>query len=122
MKGITSYQLEVMLSLRDIEAKTGCLADLDQVLSGLSWQPSKESAQFVFRALIAKEIIEKQPRQLRRGRTRVCFKLTEKGLCVLDPRRSTPSIPGASCVLEEDFDALKSLESIVPGASEEGEF
>lgn len=86
MKGITPYQLEILKTLHAVEKETKTLTDFDQLLSRLSWGPSKASAQFTIRAVIAKSFIEKSGIQTRRGRNRVCYKLTENGKAVLDPR------------------------------------
>ena len=114
MKGITPYQLEVMLKLDTLAAAAGRLADFDQLLERLSWKPTKESAQFVVRALVTKGFIEKMPRELRRGRTRVCYKTTEKGRLALDPTREAKAVESLSSGASfEDFD------SFIPGFSDE---
>lgn len=90
MKGVTPYQLEILQHLTALQAKTGQLADFDQLLERLSWKPTKASAQFTIRALIGKGLVEKAPLQSRRGRNRVCYSLTEDGKLALDPRRPEP--------------------------------
>lgn len=87
MKGVTRYQLELLSTLRRLEATSGRLTDFDQLLQTLSWMPSKESAQFTVRALITRGFIAKAPLEARRGRNRVCYRLLEAGFTVLDPRR-----------------------------------
>lgn len=87
MKGVTAYQLELLTTLSCREAATGRLTDLDQLLETLSWVPSKESAQFTIRALVARGFIAKAPLESRRGRNRICYRLLEAGRLVLDPRR-----------------------------------
>lgn len=92
MKGVTPYQFEALLKVREIEAASGRLADFDQVLEKLSWTPSKESAQFTIRAIIAKGFMEKMPVETRRGRNRVLYRVTEKGKRALDPRVPMPEL------------------------------
>lgn len=123
MKGVTSRQLEVMLKMGEIETGTGRFADLDQILDAVSWGPSKESLQFVLRSLISKGLLEKTARESRRGRVRVCFKATEKGLNALDPRRETGTdsvrsgVHGSSL---KDFEvASEGSVSFVPGILED---
>jgi predicted transcriptional regulator len=83
MKGVTRHQVEV---LQRVNAAGDDLLDMDQLLPQLSWEPSKEAAQFTIRALIRKGMLEKMPLKLRRGRLRVSYKVTGKGKVVLDPR------------------------------------
>lgn len=90
MKGITRYQLEILTQLSRVEKETGKLADFDQLLSSLSWTPTKESAQFTIRAVIGKGFIEKTALESRRGRNRVCYRITSSGKEVLDPRELAP--------------------------------
>lgn len=94
-RGVTAYQFEVLSVLRRLEGSSGQLADFDQLLSQLSWLPSKESAQFTIRAMIGKGFIEKAPLQSRRGRNRVCYRITPAGKIILDPR------PGTSAEIAE---------------------
>lgn len=67
MMGVTRYQLELLTTLSHREASTGRLTDFDQLLESLSWMPSKESAQFTIRAMVAKGFIAKAPLESRRG-------------------------------------------------------
>jgi hypothetical protein len=105
MKGVTKYQFEVLSRLREIEVETGRLSDFDQLLTRLSWTPTKESAQFTIRAVVGKGFIEKAPVETRRGRNRVCYRITVRGGLVLDPR-------GAVMKVEKD------TESLLPGSIE----
>jgi hypothetical protein len=73
------------------------LVDMDQLLDRLSWVPTKESAQFIIRAVIQKGLVEKAGIQGRRGRNRVCYKLTPAGMLVVDPR--APMTPGPEQIL-----------------------
>lgn len=89
MKGLTKRQFELLQHVKE-GGKDGLL-DFDQLLDLLSWAPSKESAQFTIRALIGKGLLLKAgDLQLRRGRKRVCYELTEEGRKALDPRGSLP--------------------------------
>lgn len=92
MKGVTPYQTELLMKLRDIEATSGKLVDFDQLLTQLSWAPSKESAQFTIRAVIQKGFMEKRPIETRRGRNRVCYQITHSGMLILDPRHPIPGV------------------------------
>lgn len=84
-RGLTPYQLEILRHLQG--ADPSLPLDFDQLLEKLSWAPSKESAQFSFRALVAKGLIAKSDtHHLRRGRKRVCYLLTAAGAQALDPR------------------------------------
>lgn len=85
MRGLTKHQQEVLT----LVAKPGpgeMPLDLDELVEKLSWQPTKESLQFTIRALVSKGLIEKRPKELRRGRQRVLFRPTRAGLLALDPR------------------------------------
>jgi hypothetical protein len=99
MKGISPHQFEILKFLMKRETEVGSLADLDQLIAGLSWNPTKESIQFSIRAMIKKCLIEKAGIQARRGRNRICFRVAFEGKAVFDPRISAS--PGAS-KLEED--------------------
>ena len=89
MRGITKNQLELLHFVIDCEAG-GAMADLDQIIDKMSWEPTKESIQFTIRAMVGKSFIEKSGLQSRRGRNRVCFKVSIKGKQVLDPRGLLP--------------------------------
>ena len=85
MKGASKQQFRAMLGIWKISKQTGKTVDFDELIESLEPTPTKEAMQFVIRALIKKGFIEKTEPELRRKRTRVCFKLTEKGLLSLDP-------------------------------------
>ena len=95
MKGITPYQLEV---LRHVAAAPGdAPLDFDQLLEKLSWEPSKEAAQFTIRAAVTKKLIAKTENLiLRRGRKRVCYVVASEGMLILDPRLAASPTPGSS--------------------------
>lgn len=85
MRGLTKNQIEL---LQHVQAggPDGTL-DFDQLLDLLSWTPSKEATQFTIRACIKKGLMEKAGElQLRRGRRRMTYQLTEEGRRALDPR------------------------------------
>jgi DNA-binding PadR family transcriptional regulator len=100
MKGVTAYQLEILVLVNQ-GGPDGAL-DLDQMLTRLSWAPTKESAQFPVRALVKKGLLKKSEELLfRRGRRRASYSLTPEGLQLLDPRltplttkTTSPPIPG----------------------------
>ncbi len=122
MRGLTKYQLETLVKLREIEAETAKLVDMDQLLLTLSWKPSKESAQFTIRALAARGFIEKMPLEFRRGRNRVCYRLTREGQAVLDPRllgtskATAPAeggkFPDSGVVFDDGFDGFDGEETL----------
>lgn len=112
MKGLTKYQLELLKHLKAFE-DAGALTDFDQHLEKLSWTPSKDSAQFVVRAVVRKGLLEKAGIQTRRGRNRVCYRLTEKGNQVFDPRPALKPEPGAEV---ESLEAIAMEEvASIPG-------
>lgn len=88
MKGLTKRQIELLLHVK--RGGSDGLLDFDQLLDLLSWVPSKESAQFTIRPLVRRGFLEKAGLQLRRGRKRVCYQLTEVGEQALDPRGGLP--------------------------------
>lgn len=106
MRHLTKRQLEVVTVLYSASRERDSLVDLDQLLDLLSWSPSKESVQFIVRALVEKKLVAKAGIQGRRGRNRVCYRLTDDGKLILDPRSTEalstehekdldiPSIPG----------------------------
>ena len=61
----------------------GTFVDLDEVLDRVPYETTKQSIQFSIRALVKKELIEKQEREKRRGRSRVVLGPTELGYSVL---------------------------------------
>jgi len=104
MKGLTRYQFEALRHIADPGLAVSI--DFDQLLDKLSWQPSKQSAQFIIRALIAKKLILKVGTEMRRGRHRVVFKPTFEGLRVMDPRMVPVSETSVSDDLEEGLEDL----------------
>lgn len=105
MRGVTPYQLEILTHVRGASEDESL--DFDQLLERLSWRPSKESAQFTIRATITKGLLEKKPDlELRRGRKRVCYRLTAEGVRVFDPRPVLE--PEEKTSVSEDLDFLTS--------------
>lgn len=115
MKGVTRYQLELITTLSRLETASGRLTDFDQLLETLSWTPSKESAQFTMRALVAKGFIAKCALESRRGRNRVCYRLLAAGKAVLDPR---PAVEKPEKKTEEKAEE-KAREPFLPGMLED---
>lgn len=66
---LTAKQIEQMKVITTGNAD-GSPVDLDQILERLSYKPSKQSYQFSLRALIKHGLVEKGPRETRRGRER----------------------------------------------------
>lgn len=121
-RGLTPYQLEILRHLQGADPTLPL--DFDQLLEKLSWAPSKESAQFSFRALVTKGLIAKSDtHHLRRGRKRVCYLLTAAGAQALDPRlvaeklKATPpdGEKGAPAPVVEVSTDLAGILDAVPG-------
>jgi hypothetical protein len=119
MRRLTANQVELLSFVRAPAPATAAdhgHIDFDQMLDAMSWQPSKQAAHFSIRALQKRGLLEKLPGlQLRRGRHRVCFRVTEAGLKALNgsvPEPSEPSLvdqsqpelpdPGVSLEVFED--------------------
>ena len=103
MKGVTKLQIELLEHV-GAGGPDGDL-DFDQLLDLLSWSPTKESAQFTIRSVVGKGLLLKLPElQLRRGRKRVCYRLTWTGECLLDPRKLAKT--GSGTASEEVLDEL----------------
>lgn len=118
MKGVTPYQLEILKHVAKGTAEAP--VDFDELLEALSWKPTKQSAQFTIRALITKKLLEKTGLQLRRGRKRVCYRLTREGRLVLDPRpepvsKPLPFIPELSVEANPDVFDPGDEEVVLPG-------
>lgn len=111
MKGVTAYQLETLTHIASGNPDGDGPIDFDRLLDKMSWLPTKQSAQFVIRALVSKKLILKLGTQMRRGRHRVCFQVTEEGKRVLDPRAPSGSVvtdsPGADLDLDVAFEGLE---------------
>jgi predicted transcriptional regulator len=105
VKGVTSHQVEVL----KLTLGSSTPLDFDQILPELTWEPSKEAAQFTIRALVKKGLLAKLPLQLRRGRIRVSYQVTEKGALVLDPRGPLPGSEDLSELLEKEAEEMPSL-------------
>lgn len=75
---LTEKQKEVLATI--IKGNPdGTFCDLDQVIESVGYNTSKASIQFVIRNLIGKGLIEKKPRESRRGRRRVVLGGTKAG-------------------------------------------
>jgi DNA-binding PadR family transcriptional regulator len=134
LRGITAYQLEI-LQLVAAGGPDGSL-DFDQLLDKLSWYPSKHSAQFTIRAVMAKKLMIKEADlELRRGRRRVLYQLTAAGREVLDPRSAAVRppvaiVPGVAAAVvkstsgpvSEVIPELEIEEPIVPGVEDLDDF
>lgn len=92
MKGLTARQLELLQSVK--AGSPDGIIDFDQLLASLSWRPTKESAQFVIRALVRKGFLQKCEPEFRRGRMRVRYILTAEGEVLLDPRLAKGDMKG----------------------------
>lgn len=104
IKGLSGYQLELIQLMAALQKENRCLPDFDQLITRLSWTPTKAAAQFTIRALIKKGLIEKFGLSHRRARIRICYRLTDVGQQVLDPRFKAPE---------------KAVNGLLPGAPKE---
>lgn len=75
---LTNKQLE-MIAICAKPNEDGSVTDLDQILQRVSWKPTKNAIHFSIRALIARGLIEKLPREKRRGRVRTIIGATDLG-------------------------------------------
>jgi len=57
----------------------GSFVDMDELLERIAYKTTKQSVQFSLRALINRNMINKQEREKRRGRRRAVFSATRMG-------------------------------------------
>lgn len=81
-------------------ADNGDFIDTDQLLEKVSYNVSKGSLQFSIRFLVKRGLVEKKPREIRRGRKRAVYALTPDAL------RSFDTSTGSFDVVMEGFDDL----------------
>ncbi|MGR5421486.1 hypothetical protein [Vibrio sp. PNB22_4_1] len=63
------------------------LVDLDQIIERVDYEVSKQAMQFTIRRMIENYgVIEKADRSIRRGRSRITFRMTELGYHALEPK------------------------------------
>lgn len=101
MLQLTSKQLEL---LRVVSGgnQDGSLVDMRQLLERLSYEPSRDSTQFVIRRLVGKGVLEKAEPERRDGARRACFKVTELGQKILNlPVQSNDGIVSEDFLQEE---------------------
>jgi DNA-binding MarR family transcriptional regulator len=84
MRALSLKQLELLFLIARGNPD-GSLVDFDQLLEQLSYRPSKMSAQFSIRALLARELIRKAGREKRRARVRRLFSITPLGQHYVGP-------------------------------------
>lgn len=86
---MTGKQLEVLRVIANKE-NGGRAQDIDRIISRLSYKTTKQSFQFVIRALIKRELIEKLDCKTARGKKRRFLKITSLGLNKLEnePKRA----------------------------------
>lgn len=75
---LTKKQIELIQIITTGNVDGGHV-DLDQLIERASHKPSKQSIHFSIRALIGKELVEKLPKEKRRGRVRVIIAPTDWG-------------------------------------------
>lgn len=97
---LTTKQLELLRIIGERNPDGGA-TDLDQILERLSYQPTKQSAQFSIRALIAHGLIQKDASEKRRGRTRTIISLTKAGQIMVGKRVEPESF--VSDVLDDEI-------------------
>lgn len=102
---LTIKQLE-LLSTIGRRNPDGGATDLDQLLERLSYRPSKQSIQFSIRALIAHGLIQKDPPEKRRGRTRTLISLTETGQMMVGKSKVSVVEPLSDDLLDELFEVF----------------
>ncbi len=83
---MTTKQVILMTCLAN-KNPDGSHLDLDQLLNKLrddyEWDTTKPSLQFSIRTLVNEGVIQKMPREKRRGRQRAVLALTDLGMRVL---------------------------------------
>jgi predicted transcriptional regulator len=121
---LTPKQLQVLLAARPSAA--GELADLDQILERVPYRTTKDSMQFTIRALIRHGMLEKAGMQLRRGRQRICYRLTGLAVAIVSPAPEAESTEEAPALtlseLSEQLSALEVIASLTddPGLDDLG--
>lgn len=96
----TAKQVDVMQCILK-GADNGDFIDTDQLLERLSYETSKKSLQFTIRFLVNRGLVEKKPREIRRGRLRAVYALTPEAL------RSFDTSTGEFDVVMEGFEDLE---------------
>lgn len=94
---LTLKQVNILETIMKGDGSGGFI-DLDQLLERISYETTKQSMQFSIRALIRRGLVEKKPRELRRGRKRVVYSLTPQAMSRFDSRT------GEFDVIMEGFD------------------
>lgn len=82
MKSLSPKQVEIIKVLGRANPD-GSFCDFDQLLERLSYKPTKDSAHFSIRALEKRGLVEKKPRESRRGQSRRILALTIAGFTEL---------------------------------------
>ena len=104
---LTTKQLELLRIIGE-RNPDGAATDLDQILERLSYHPTKQSAQFSIRALIAHGLIQKDAPEKRRGRTRTIISLTKAGE-IMSGKRTTPASFVSDVVDDDILDELSEV-------------
>lgn len=88
MKNLTAKQVEILTVI--VKCNTdGSFLDLDQLRDKLSYSPQKAAMQFSVRYMIAHGLIEKKPREVRRGASRRILAATSVGYAEYRELRKT---------------------------------
>lgn len=87
--------------------------DFDDLLTRLSYKPSKQSTQFIIRTLVTKGMIVKGDPVKRRGRMRVIFLPTEAGKFCVNPTSAPDASLGTGNIeaVFTDFPEIEVLET-----------
>lgn len=103
---LTSKQIEVLRVIAKGNSDGSC-ADLDEILTRVSYKPTKQAIQFTIRSLIEHELIEKHASEKRRGRMRVLIGPTVLGQHFANAHAGVSSV--AAAIIESEDDLLPDL-------------
>tara|TARA_R110000851_G_scaffold59347_11_gene137435 strand:- start:22569 stop:22886 length:318 start_codon:yes stop_codon:yes gene_type:complete len=98
----TAKQVDILESILK-GSDDGGFVDTDELMEMLSYNVSKGSLQFSIRFLVKRGLVEKKPREIRRGRRRAVYALTVEAL------RSFDTSTGSFDVVEEGLEGLEDL-------------
>ena len=110
---MTGKQLETLRIIAN-EENGGKPLDLDEIMSKLSFKTTKQNFQFVIRALIKRELIEKLECETIRHKKRRILKITPLGLNRLrnEPKRTMMAIDTKSAAIAEREKTDRLIEEI----------
>lgn len=79
---ITNKQFDILSCVRKGKPD-GSFLDMDELLEGVTYETSTQSMQFSIRFLVNRGLVEKKPKEVRRGRSRAIYALTPKSYMYL---------------------------------------